>query len=431
MQREKIRQLIIEHKLKFSSSKGLIKREIQKNLEKIINSREAILITGVRRSGKSSLMKLILDDIHTSEYLYLNFEDERFIEISVDDLETIYELYLEIENPKGKKYFFLDEIQNVKGWERWVYRLYEFEDIKIFITGSNSSLLNSEISSSLTGRNRQITNWPFSFRELLNLRKIPFNKKNDLYITENKITIKNLLKEYFKLGGFPEALKFQDESILQQYFNDIVYRDIVTRHSIRNFKELKELCLYLASNIGIIISYENLKNFINVKSINTVKNYLELLESVYLFFKLPLFDYSIKKQIYNPGKYYIIDTGMAHVIGFKFSENIGRLYENMVFLELKRRNNEVYYWKSAKDKEVDFVIKKGLNISEAIQVCYDLSDKKTKEREINGLIEAQITLNPEKLIILNDSEDKIEEINGIKIHILPLWKWLLESNQTL
>lgn len=432
MEKEKLKELIIEHKKKFLSKTELVKREIQDKISTYLESKEVVLITGIRRGGKSSLMKLILEDIvlkfkiPISNVLYLNFEDERFVDFTVKDFELLYETYLEIENPKGRYYFFLDEVQNIKGWEKWVNRLYEFENIKFFITGSNVTLLSSEISTALTGRNRQLVNWPFSFREFLVMRKVLLNT-DDLYLREKRVMIKNLFKEYLTLGGFPEVLKLKDNTLLEEYFKDIIYRDVIIRFSIRNIKEFKELCLYLCSNIGTIYSYENLRDMINAKSINTIKSYLENLEDVFLFFRLSLFDYSVKRQIYNPGKFYVVDTGLSQTIGFKLSQNIGHIYENMVFLELKRRNKDLFYWKSKDGKEVDFVIREGTKIKQAIQVSYDISNLKTKEREIVGLLAAQKELAPSNYIIITADEEKEEKIDKLKIKILPLWKWLLQE----
>ena len=375
MDKNKLKELLIEYKQRFLTARtDLIRRKIQDNIEPFIKFKEVVIITGPRRGGKSSLMKLICDDlikkesVPPSNILYLNFEDERFIEFNAaGDFAQIYELFLQINKPTGRLYFFLDEIQNVIGWERWVNRLYENENIKIFLTGSNASLLSSEISTALTGRNRTITNFPFSFGEFLNFKNYRL-QENDFYQTKKRAEIKSFFQEYLKLGGYPEITKINDPTLLEQYFKDIIYRDILPRYSVKKIKEIRELCLFLTSNLGSIHSYSRLQNLIGVKSLNTVKTYLEILEEVFLFFRINLFDYSIKRQIYNPSKIYIIDTALGNSISFKFSENIGHIYENLVFLELKRRNKEIYYWKSKKGKEVDFLIKKGLNIEEAIQV---------------------------------------------------------------
>jgi len=430
MDKKKLKELLIEYKERFLIERSdLIRREIQDRIESFVKYKEVIMITGTRRGGKSSLMKLICDDlikkykVPASNILYLNFEDERFIEFNSGDFAKIYELYLQINKPIGRKYFFLDEIQNVPGWERWVNRLYENENIKIFITGSNASLLRSEISTALTGRNRVITNFPFSFREFLVYKSYRL-EENDFYQTEKRAIIKGFFQEYLKLGGYPEIVKINDSTLLEQYFKDIIYRDILPRYSVKKIKEIRELCLFLASNLGSIHSYNKLLSLIGVKSINTVKNYLEILEEVFLFFQINLFDYSIKRQIYNPSKIYIIDTALGNSISFKFSENIGHIYENLVFLELKRRNKEIYYWKSKKGKEVDFLIKRGLDIEEAIQVSYNLNYKKTLDREIESLLLAKEEFKIKYLTIVTEDEDIEKEIGNVKIKIIPLWKWL-------
>ena len=430
MQKNKLKQLIIEHKERFLSYENLVRREAQEIIRPYIKQKEAIIITGVRRSGKSSLMRLISNDI-IKEYnvpidniVYLNFDDERFIDFSYNDFEPLYETFIELYHPQGKKYIFLDEIQNIKGWERWVNRLYEFEDIKIFITGSNATIISSEIATALTGRNRQLTCYPFSFREFLTLRSFKFNR-NDVFLRERKVRIKNLFKEYIELGGFPEVLKNKDNTLLEQYLKDIVYRDIIARYNIRNMKEIRELILFLCSNICKTHSYKNLKELIEVKSLNTIKNYLEFLENVYLFFRIDLFDFSIKKQIYNPSKIYSIDSALSRSVAFKFSQDSGHIYENFVFVEFLRRNKELFYWKSKRGKEVDFLIKKGLKIEEAVQVSITLAEYKTKQREVDGLLDASRELNVKNLLIITEDEEGEEKIGKIKIRVIPLWKWLL------
>lgn len=430
MEKEKLKELVVEHKEKFLKKTELVKREIQKDINTFLKQREIIIITGIRRGGKSSLMRLICDDliekynVPSDNILYLNFEDERFTAFNIKDFEQVYEIFLEIYHPHGRKYFFLDEIQNVKGWEKWVNRLYEFEDIKIFITGSNATLLGSEISTALTGRNRQLIIYPFSFTEFLSLRKYSVTEK-DFYSREKRVEIKRLFEEYLNLGGFPEVLKIKDNTLLEQYLKDIIYRDVIARYSVRNIKEIKELALILASNIGTIQSYKNLRDMIGVKSLNTVKNYLEMLEDVFLFFKVDLFSYSIKRQIYNPSKIYSVDSALSNSVAFKFSENIGHIYENIVFLELERRNKEIFYWKSKRGQEVAFVLKRGLKIEDAIQVCFSLADKRTRKREIEGLLSAKNELNASNLLIITEDERGEEEIEGTTIKIIPLWKWLL------
>lgn len=434
MKKESLKELIVEHKERFLSKKGLIKREAQGTVENYLKHREIVLITGVRRGGKSSLMRLICDDllnkysVSQANILYLNFEDERLIDFSIKDFDVLYEMFMDLEEQIGRKYFFLDEIQNVKNWEKWANRLYEFEDVKLFVTGSNISLLGSEVSAAITGRNRQIVNWPFSFREFLSFKGCSIEDKG-FYLKDKRVILKRLFREYLRVGGFPEVIKNDDITLLEQYFKDIIYRDVIARYSIRNIREIKELTLFLASNIGTVQSYKNLRDLIGVKSINTVKNYIEELSSVFLFFFIDMFSYSVKKQIYNPSKMYCIDNALSRSISFKFSENLGHIYENLAFLELKRRNENIFYWKSAKGKEVDFVTQRGRTIDSAVQVAVSLSDKKTMDREITALLAANNEIKPRRLLILTEDEEGDEIINNVKIRIKPLWKWLLERKQ--
>lgn len=431
MERKKIKELILEYRKKFTSPDDcLLSREIQKTIQPYLLSREIIFITGTRRGGKSSLMKLICADlirdsqIPLTNILYLNFEDERFIEFELSDFNLIYEVFLEENDPNKRSYFFLDEIQNISGWEKWVNRLYEMHQIKIFITGSNRKLLSSEVASTLTGRNRVITNFPFSFREFLQYRKIKYDESSR-YITEERARIKNAFQEYLNLGGYPEVIKNNDPTLLEQYFRDFIYRDILPRYHIRNSNALRELCLFLASNISSIHSYKKLQQLVEAKSLNTIKHFLEILEEIYLFFRVDLFDYSIKRQIYNPSKIYAIDTALAQSVSFQFSKNIGHIYENMVFLELKRRGKELYYWKDEKGREVDLVIRAGREVEEMIQVGYNLTSPDTRKREIQPLIEAYQKFKQPKLTLITDDEEGTYQSEEVSINIIPLWKWLI------
>ena len=432
VEKEKLKELIVSQKERFLARKGLVPRDVLREITNYLPQREMIILTGVRRSGKSSLMRLICDDllvrdsVPENSILYVNFEDERFINFTVDDFETLYDSYLELENPQGRKYLFLDEIQNVKGWERWLNRLYEFEDIKIFVTGSNAAMLSSEIATALTGRNRQIVNWPFSFREFLIMRdELPDGKA--LYRKEVKHGVIRLFSQYLELGGFPEVLKSNETSILEQYYRDILYRDVIARHGIRNVVEIKELALFLASNPATVQSYKNMKMLIGVKSLSTVKTYLDVLNDVYLFLNLGLFDYSVKRQIYNPSKIFCIDTGLCNAVSFRFSRNSGHLLENLVCVELLRRRAELYYWKSAKGREVDFVMRRGSDIEQAIQVSHSLADDKTRERELRALLDAREELKAEKLTVITEDEEGSIIRDGVTVEIVPAWKWSMRG----
>ncbi|MDO9528200.1 MAG: ATP-binding protein [Syntrophales bacterium] len=358
--------------------------------------------------------------------LFLNFEDDRFAEFTTADFQPLYEAFLEVESPVGRKYFFLDEIQNLPGWHRWVNRLYEFEDIKLFITGSNSSILGGEAATVLTGRNRIMELYPFSFRELLRANDLSVEDR-DFLITEKRVEIARLFNDYLVFGGFPEVVKSQDTSLLQEYFRDIIFRDVVTRYSVRNVREIRELALYLASNLSCMSSYKKLRDVISVNSLTTVKNYIGYFEDVYLFFAAGLFDYSLKRQMYNPSKMYCVDHAIASSIAFKFSEDIGRTIENIVFIELKRRGLEVYYWKDKKGRECDFLIKKGRTITEAVQVSSNISTMDTRDREITGAIAAAEEFGLKEVKMLTTEDLGSETVKGIKIQYIPIWRWLCSS----
>ena len=430
MDKEILKSIIVSHKEKFLSKSGLIKRDIIAKEEKKILAREVVFLTGIRRSGKSSLLYLIYKylsakyQVPARNILFINFEDERLINFGVDDFDALYRAFLEIENPAGKKYLFFDEIQNINGWERWVNRLYEFEDAKIFITGSKASLINSDISTSLTGRNRQLQNYTFSFFEYAKLNQKEITQRSLLSDNE-KVVIARLLNNYLGTGGFPEALKANDLDVVDQYFKDIIYRDIIAKYNIRNVKEIKELALYLISNTGSINSYENLRKIIGATNVSTIKNYLSAFQDVFLIYALPLFAYSVKRQIYNPNKYYAGDIGFYHAVGFSFSADNGRLLENLVLLDLLRNNNDVYYWKSKKGFEIDFVINKKRQIVKAIQVCYYLSNE-NRDREVRALLAAANEIGAKSLQIITYEQNEEIKTESVSIEVISYLHWLMK-----
>jgi predicted AAA+ superfamily ATPase len=429
MEKHTLKELIAEHKSRFFSRGNLTPRDAQKSVNRLLQQREIVFITGVRRCGKSSLMRLVCDDllaaagVALSNILYVNFEDERLASFKSEDCERLMEAYYELEAPSGKVWLFLDEIQNVPAWEKWLNRLYEFEEVKIFVTGSNMSLMGSELSTALTGRNRQVVLWPFSFREFLVMRAS--SQEETPHSREWRANMARMFDAFLQSGGFPEALKQGDPALLEQYWQDILYRDIFPRYGIRNIREIRELTLFLASNSACIHSYKSLQGVAGVKSQMTVCSYLQALHDVFLFFPVDLFDYSVKRQIYNPSKMYGIDTGMLNAVSFSFSRDMGHSMENAAYIELRRRGYEVYYWKSLKGGEVDFLIREKGAITTAIQVCFSLADAKTRRREIDGLVAAAHELKVERLILISgEAEETITE-DGCVINVLPMWKWLL------
>lgn len=417
MIKDRLKEIMFDQKDVFNSRKHLIHRDIE--LDKYITTSQIVIISGIRRCGKSSLLLLIKEkmNLKESEYCYFNFDDERIIaDISI--LEDIYNLHLEV---YGKEpVLFLDEIQNIDNWEKFINRMYE-QGIKIFVTGSNAKLLSSEISTSLTGRNKLIELFPFSFSEYL--RFIGNNYNLNRISSKSKSLLLKDFNNYFETGGFPLVVKENDTDLINDYFQDILYRDIISRYSLTQVNEIKQIGLYFASNIGKLFSYSTLQKISGVKSLSSIKNYILYYQQSYLYFYLNKFDYSVKKQIMNPKKVYTIDPGFAHRLGFNFSENRGRILENIVFLELLRRGKAVYYHSGK--KECDFVIKEGLDIVEAIQITYQLNEI-NHEREYQGLQEAMQTYNlKEGLVLYFNIEKSFISHNYVGIKVMPVWKWLL------
>lgn len=420
MNKDKLREVLIDQKDFFNSKKNLISRDIE--LGKYINTRQVVVISGIRRCGKSSLLFLIKKEMRLkeAEYCYFNFDDERIIP-DATILEDIFNLHLEI---YGKQpILFLDEIQNIYRWEKFVNRIYE-QGIKVFVTGSNARLLSSEISTSLTGRNKCIELFPFSFSEYLRFINAEYKLQN-LTSKEKALLLKNF-NNYAQKGGFPLVVREDDTELINDYFRDILYRDIIARFRLSKVVELKQIGLFLAANVGKLFSYSTLQKISGIKSLSSIKTYLEYYEQSYLFFYLKKFDFSIKKQIMNPKKTYIIDPAFANRLGFRFTENKGRILENIVFIELLRHGKEIYYY-SGKN-ECDFVLKEGINITTAIQVCYQLNPKNIK-REYNGLKEAMQIYGLEKGTLITAYQTERPEEIPDEIEILPAWKWLLNKER--
>lgn len=417
MDKTKLKEIIREYNTQTLDS-GLIIRESFDKLKASLKNPFVIIISGIRRAGKSTLLKQLKSE--NSGY-YLNFDDDRLIKFKVEDFQDLYEAFTELYGDKD--IFYFDEVQNVSGWERFVRRLHDNKK-KVFVTGSNASLLSRELGTHLTGRHLELKLFPFSFREFLELKGLKRDKES-AYLTGIKAKIKTYFEEYFINGGFPEYLSTHDREYLKTLYENILYRDIMARYKLTNDKLLKELVYLATTNISKEISFNSLKKLLNMGSSTTVKDYFDHLENSYLIFLLPKFDYSLKKQIYSNKKVYLIDTAMAIHLGYRTSKDLGKLLENLVFIELKRRGKEVYYYREK--NECDFVVKDGLKIREAIQVTYVLEEDNEK-REINGLLEAMEKLKLKEGIILTHDQQSEKKIGKKKIKIIPVWKWLLDMH---
>jgi len=388
-----------------------------------IKIKEITIITGIRRSGKSTLMyqmiSHLLKNTDPKQILFVNLEDKKLTE---DSLEDIYESYRENLNPDKKAYIFLDEIHKRKEWESWIRKKYDLKtNDKFIISGSCSYLLRKEYSTLLTGRNLTFEVFPLSFNEFLSFSNLRINEQNlkkEILLVKTKRLILKHLEGYLNLGGFPEVL-FKSKNfkimILEQYFDDILFKDIVDRYNL-NSQKAKDLALFFMTNFTGLMSLRNLRNSLKL-SYDTIKDYLSYFIEASLFFSVDHFSYSFKEQKTLASKVYCIDNGLRNAVSFKFSKDEGKLAENLVFVKLKRRNKDVYYWKNK--NEVDFIIKNKDNSLSAVNVSYT---DKTDEREINGLKEFKKKYKKTKeLILLTKDLGKKED----EIHFIPLWKWLL------
>lgn len=381
----------------------------------------AVVVSGVRRCGKSTLLNQVINNFYKDGVYYLNFEDERFVDFDVEDFNHLYEIFLELYG--DKKIFFLDEVQNVPHWEAFVRRM-QGKGCKFFITGSNASLLSKELGTKLTGRNVNVELFPFSFMEFLSFKG--FHLSEDvLSLTSERAALKKHFAEYSQHGGMPEYLKYQDATLLKRVYEDILYRDIVARYGIKQVKPLRELGLYLLSNIGGTFSYNNLKKILGLGSMNTIKSYSDFLENSYLTFLVGKFSYSLKQQLVSLKKIYCIDNGLAEAIAFQFSKNKGRFLENLVFLELRRKSQEIYYYKTTNNLEVDFLIKSGKNALKLIQVADNLDNEKTRHRELNALIKAMDELKLKTALVLTEDTEEEIALEGKVVMVKPIYKWLL------
>ncbi len=426
MEKALLKEIILEQQKEIEQKiNGGTERTELSQLNKYLKLPHTIIIAGIRRAGKSTLLLQIMENFYKDNCYYFNFEDERLLNFEVEDFNMLYELFLEI---KGKKKtFFFDEIQNISGWENFVRRMQDQKN-KFFITGSNASLLSKELGTKLTGRYVYVELLPFSFKEYLFFKNVSFDK-NSFFQTEERAKLKKSFNNYLKDGGMPEYLKYKEKEILIRSYEDILYRDIATRYDIKQVKALRELALYLLSNLSELFSYNSLKNFLKLGSVNTVKSYVEYLENSFLIFTVNLFSYSLKQQFVAPKKVYCIDNGLANSISFRFSKDYGKFLENLVFLELKRRKKEIYYYKTKNGLEVDFLIRKENKIENLIQVTKSLGDFKTKEREIKSLVAAMEELKIKNGLILTEDEEDLIKDSGATITVLPIYKWLLEDGK--
>lgn len=403
--KEEIATAVAGQKKIFSKELSLTKREAKSKIKP--SSTHIEVITGIRRCGKSTLMRQIISETQ-SAFAYLNFEDPRIYGLEISDFPKLDEVFGE----ETSTYYF-DEIQNVPGWEIYVRQLHDRGE-KVYVTGSNASLLSKELGTRLTGRYLAHEIFPFSYQEFLDYYAKPDEQES--------------FEEYLNSGGFPEYLRDKNPEILQNLLKDIVFRDIAIRYSIKNTKALMDITLFLISNVGKEVSFNGLKKTFDVGSATTVSDYLSWLEDAYLLFFLPRFSWSAKSISKNPKKVYCIDTGFAKANSLSFSKDQGRLLENLVYILLRKTNLKMYYFRER--KECDFVVFEGESCKWLIQVTEKVHVD-NRQREFDGLMEAMVFFGKTEGFILTLNQNDSLSSDGKTIQILPVKDFLRDYIQKL
>jgi len=413
-----IKEILVRQRQTILNKTYGVERTLLKEIEAKIKLPHVVVLTGLRRSGKSTLLRQLIKRHYKDEnFYYINFEDERLFNFSAKDFNKLYENLISLFG--SKKTFFIDEIQNVSGFETFVRRFYE-EGFKFFITGSSATLLSRELGTKLTGRHVDIVVKPFSFLEFLNLKG--FNlEKDSIYKTESKVKIKKFFDEYLINGGMPEYLIYKDPELLAKVYEDTILKDIAIRHKVENVSILKELYQYLITNFSSKFSFNSIKKLMNFGSVNTVKKFILYLEETHFAKTINKFDYSFKKQIINDKKFYVVDNGFIEIISKKLTKDKGWLLENLVFNSFTK-DYEIFYYSNK--KECDFLLVKNKTVAQAIQVCYEINED-SKDREINGLLEAMNKFKLKEGMILTNSQDDEFKVDNKIIKVMPVWKWLL------
>lgn len=375
------------------------------------------LITGPRRVGKSTQALLML---RSTNFAYLNFDSRPLLDawdanLVMRMLDDVY---------PGYEYLLLDEVQNLDAWDLWVSELYR-QGKNLVITGSNAKMLSSEMATVLTGKYLQVEMLPFSLEEFFDWNKIDLHKLHPEQQTDASV----LTDDYLRYGGYPEVVASRQlaRSYLDILFDSIVWKDLAKRHNVRNITDLNNLAMYLVSNFCNPLTANNLVEEIGFSSVNTAKKFMDYLHEPYLFYYLPRYDNKLKRMKKAPRKVYVVDNGFVAAKAFSLSDNLGRLLENQVFIELIRRGYDteksLFYYRSRNDKEVDFVLRKGSRIESLIQVCYDMSSPKTEKREVDGLAECAGELKCDHLVVVTNREERIIEKKGYKIQVVPIGKF--------
>ncbi len=419
--------------------KELFKKIIRDNQEYIpernprelvlpVDSSKIISLTGTRRCGKTSLFYHTIHKLrmnHPAEnVVYISFDDDRMYDFELADFQILIDAYYELYplNKNETVYFFFDEIQNIPNWELFIRRIYDTEKCRIFLTGSSSRLLSKEIATGLRGRTVVYTLFPLSFTEFLAFKGI----KPELYSSAKTAIIKNELGNFLETGGFPELMLENDlkEKILKEYIDMIIYKDLIERYHVSNLFLIKYLVKYCFTNISTLLSINRVYNILSSlgKSVskNTLYDYFSYLEDAMILYQIPVYSDSVSVQQRNPKKMYVADIGLKKAVSFE--NDLGKIFENIVFIELKRHHDNIFYYKD--EQEVDFIYLKNGNPN-IINVSHDIDNAETRNREIDGLVKAMKKLNLIESILITEYHERDVTIEDFTIHVIPLWKWLI------
>ncbi|MBQ8761531.1 MAG: ATP-binding protein [Bacteroidales bacterium] len=398
-------------------SRPYLQRDVKYNKENLLSSQLIKLISGPRRVGKSVFALLLLKE---TNFAYLNFDDKQLLDKWDEDLvmSVLDDVY------SGYKYLMLDEVQNLPDWDLWVGKLYR-RNVNLVITGSNAKMLSSEMATVLTGRYIQIEMLPFSLAEMLRWHDIDISN----IVSERKSESIVLMDEYLRQGGFPEIISSRQlaYNYLSTLFDSILLKDVAQRHNVRRTTELYNIATYQLSNFCNLFTANSLSEELGIASVTTTKKFCDYLLEPYLFFYLPRFNNKLKIMQRAAQKVYVVDNGFVSSSAFNVSDNLGRLLENQVFVELLRRGYEsgktLFYYRSRNDREVDFVTRNGTRVEQLIQVCYDISMPKTKKRELDALVECSHELNCDRLLVITNNEEMTISYKNKSIEVLPVYKW--------
>lgn len=432
--KETIKRLIVEFREE-GLPDDLKDRKVKVDTER----KKAILLTGIRRAGKTYRMFQMIKDQKKEDVFYINFEDERLLNPTVEDLSQLLPTIKETFDIEEPIYLFVDEVQRIEGWERWARRLAETDSVYLTVSGSSSQLSSREIASSLRGRTLTTHIFPLDFQEFLDFKGFDLEDISHVKYSKEKPTLRKHFNEYLEYGGFPEIVLEEKEKrklkILREYFSTIVARDLIERHSIDKVNVLESLMKLLVNNFSRLISFSKTRNWLKSMGLkvskNTIANYFSYLRSSYFLFDITIHSRSVKDRLQYPRKVYLIDNGFATSLTERFSSDRGCFFENMVAVNLFKDTvsspqKELHYWK--KDgKEVDFVVREGLDTKELIQVCSDLNVD-TEEREVGNLLDASEDLGCNNLTLITDDLDEERNIDGKKVNFIPLWLWLLRDD---